>query len=824
MKNPLHLLFSTLLLMLICNASYSQKIINALKIAEPITIDGQLNEAAWENAEATNGFKTWQPSPGLTPDKDAEIKLLYDNEALYIGVFIEEVSRDSIMQQLTQRDELGNTDWFGFFLDTYQSNNNALEFIVGATGVQFDAKLVENQNEDTDWDAVWFSEVNLTDEGWFIEFQIPYSAIRFPKKDVQHWNINFIKYQARTGEKSTWNAIDPTGAFFLTQSGSIEGIKDIKPPVRLSFSPYVSAYFQRNKDQDANPIKSSGYSYNGGMDLKYGINDAFTLDMTLIPDFGQVQSDDNIVNLSPFEVRFNENRPFFTEGIEIFNKGNLFYSRRVGGTPMRMYEVADNLGESEEIINNPSETQLYNATKISGRAKNGLAVGFFNAVAGETHATIHNYETDENRQFMTAPLTNYNVFILDQNLKNNSTLSLTNTSVIRQGADYYDANVTAATFDIKNKKQSYGVYGDYALSQKFYNDQDTDQGYRYNIGVEKLTGNLNYGAYHEAKSKSFDSNDLGFNRSSNNHEYGLWANYSIYEEFWNKFNRANFWFNYTQIHLHDPRVYTSSFINFGFWTQDKNFRQYNMWFNIIPKNDDYFEPRTDGYFVDVPLNYNAGLYLSTDNRKKFRIGGSLFGFNVAEKDRYGYGIRINPRYRFNDKFTVQLSTYIEQYLNSNGWVDFGENDEPIFGKRNRENITNVLSADYTLSDKMGLTFRLRHYWIKVLYNEYYGLDDNGQFINTDYSEDQSFNFDLFNIDLNYRWRFAPGSDLFLVWKNNIAGSYLQSDTTLDDINYLKGVKGLNQLPQENSFSVRVVYYVDYLNIQKKLTRNPRANQ
>ncbi len=817
MKQLLNLVIMVLLTLLTMNSGIGQKNMEALKIDQSISIDGKLDEGVWKSANGSDGFTVWRPNAGDVANKNAEVKILYDDEAIYVGAFIEEIHRDSIMQELTQRDDLGNTDWFGLFLDSYQSGNNALEFIVGATGVQFDAKLVEFQNEDPNWDAVWFSEVHLTDNGWSVEIKLPYSALRFPKADIQTWNINFIKKQARTGEVSTWNTIDPTGKFFLTQSGILTGIKDIKPPFRLSLSPYFSAYIQNHYNEKALEKSSTGFSYNGGLDLKYGINDAFTLDMTLIPDFGQVQSDDKIVNLSPYEVRFDEQRPFFTEGVEIFNKGNLFYSRRVGGRPINMYAVEDNLSSNEEIVKNPSETQLYNATKLSGRSNKGLGVGFFNAVSADTYATIRNTETGEERFERTSPLTNYNVFILDQNLKNNSTLSLINTSVIRQGSNFYDANVTATAFDFKNKKQSFSVNGNVAVSQLYYEDQPTDIGYRYNLYLDKITGNFNFGVNNNVKSKNFNSNDLGFNRNSNINTTGFWANYSLYEEFWKYFSRLNLWFNAEYARIMDPNVFTGVYLNGGFWAQTKKFWEHNVWLNYIPKDDDYFEPRTEGWFVDVPVNYNGGYYIGTDGRKKFKINASFYGYNVEEKDRNGYGFNIIPRYRFSDKFTASFIANFERNNNEKGWVDFGDNDEIIFGTRKRDVFSNVISAEYTMSDKMGITLRVRHYWTKVMYSNFEQLNEQGLLNKIYYDQDQDFNYDQFNIDLNYRWRFAPGSDIFLVWKNNIAGSkYNEENDPLSNTNYLKGLEGLSQLPQDNSLSLRVVYYMDYNSVMKKV--------
>ena len=320
---------------LLFNYGNAQETLKATRTAEKLSIDGILDEAAWEGLPVAGNFTAWQPNPGEPASDATEVRVLYDDNAIYVSAIMNVPSRDSIMTELTQRDDIGNTDWFGLVIDTYGNGNDGLEFIVGATGVQFDAKVIDQQGEDTNWDGVWFSEVNLGDKEWIVEIKIPYSAIRFSSKPIQSWKINFMRSINSIKEKSSWNFIDPNESGFLTQSGTLEGLENIKAPLRLSLSPYFSVYAQNYSDNAAN-ISSTGYSYNGGMDLKYGINDAFTLDMTLIPDFGQVRSDDVVLNLSPFEVRYDENRPFFTEGTELFNQRDLFYSRRVGGSPIGM--------------------------------------------------------------------------------------------------------------------------------------------------------------------------------------------------------------------------------------------------------------------------------------------------------------------------------------------------------------------------------------------------------------------------------------------------------------------------------------------------------
>jgi len=300
--------------------------------------------------------------------------LLYDDEALYIFAELLDNQPDSITRDLSLRDNTGNADLFSFLLDTYRGGQNGLAFTLTAAGVQIDSKISED-GEDTNWDAVWDSAVEINDKGWYAEMRIPYFSLRFPETSEQEWRVQFTRDIRRHRESSYWSRIDPENSNFIVQIGDMTGVSNIKPPLRLSLNPFVVGYVNTIKDPESDPAKSTGTAYGLGLDLKYGINDAFTLDMILIPDFGQVQSDNVVLNLSPFEQQFEERRPFFTEGTELFNKGNLFYTRRVGGTPFNFYDVETE--EGEEIIKNDNVTQLYNAFKVSGRTADGLGIGIY---------------------------------------------------------------------------------------------------------------------------------------------------------------------------------------------------------------------------------------------------------------------------------------------------------------------------------------------------------------------------------------------------------------------------------------------------------------
>lgn len=324
--------------------SIPRKKIDIPRITEAPKIDGVLNDAAWQNAPIATDFVERQPNNGRPiPDSlRTEVKIVYDNLGIYFGATMNDPNPDEILKELTERDGIGNDDFFFILLNGYNDRQQSLQFIVTAAGVQYDAKMT-NENEDSSWNGIWYSAVQITDTGWVAEIFIPYSEVRFPNKNVQEWGLNMEREFRRARTRYSWSPIDNKKGAFSIYDGEIHGIENIQSPTRLSFQPYISTYVN-NYDGNTETI------VNGGMDIKYGINDAFTLDMILIPDFGQSKFDAEVLNLSAFEVQYEENRPFFTEGTELFTKGDLFYSRRVGGYPSR----SPNLSDDEEVAESPA--------------------------------------------------------------------------------------------------------------------------------------------------------------------------------------------------------------------------------------------------------------------------------------------------------------------------------------------------------------------------------------------------------------------------------------------------------------------------------------
>ncbi|MBC7438385.1 MAG: carbohydrate binding family 9 domain-containing protein, partial [Flavobacterium sp.] len=493
-----------------------KKTLQAKYTSENISIDGKVSEEAWKTADNATDFIMYEPDNGkpISKSKKTNVKILYDNNAVYVSAILYDEEPNKIARELTNRDEFGVADVFSVFINGNNDGQQNFRFFVSAAGVQMDCLATES-NEDFNWDAIWDSQVKITDFGWVVEMKIPYAALRFSKESKQTWGLNFRRDIKRGAldQSYTWNFVDTKIGAVITQEGILEGIENIKTPTRLFLIPYTSAYYQKDD-------YSADKTFKAGMDIKYGINDAFTLDAILVPDFGQTKFDNAILNLEPFEQQFDENRSFFTEAADLFSKGNLFYSRRIGGEP----NTEPTVNANEELTEYPSSTDLLNAVKVSGRTQQGLGIGFLNAITEKTFATIENIDTGETRKEIIEPLVNYNVLVMDQRFNQNSSVTLVNTNTVRNG-DFRDANVSALVFDLNTKANTYKLSGDFKYStvkdNDFYtllnNGLENYDGFKTQLNFAKTSGKYRYLLSGKYLSESYDVNDLGIIFINNYH-------------------------------------------------------------------------------------------------------------------------------------------------------------------------------------------------------------------------------------------------------------------------------------------------------------------
>jgi len=784
-----------------CLIGFSQapkKTLHTKFTTERITIDGKFNEEIWKTAEIATDFVMYTPDNGKPQSKETrtEVKIVYDNEAIYVAATMFDPEPSKIPRELTQRDNIGTADLFGVVLNGFNDEQQYFGFYVSSAGVQADDLFTNTNGEDFTWNAIWDSHVEITEFGWIVEMKIPYAALRFSSEKKQTWGLNMYREDKRHRQDFTWNFIDNKIRNEAAQSGLLEGIENIETPTRLFLIPYSSYYLKSNKDGTTSELK-------GGLDIKYGINDAFTLDAILVPDFGQTTFDNVILNLGPFEQQFNENRPFFTEGTELFSKGDLFYSRRIGGSPSTYPE----LSADEEVTKYPASVNLLNALKVSGRTKDGLGIGILNAVTKKTYADIRNTATGEERQELIEPLTNYNVLVLDQRFRKNSSVSFVNTNVTRDG-HFRDANVSAMVFDLNTKKNTYKLSGDFKYSYvNEFQDLEDRKGINTSLNFAETTGKWRYGFGGQYISKYFDNNDLGINFQT--HYHALYGNgsYRIVNPT-KTFNSFGVYLNlYSEFDNRTGRIQNSN-INVNINTTNKKNDYYGGGFNIRPvDNYDFYEPRTNDEqrFVTLPKFVNFWMYISTNYNRKFAVDFNPSIAFVEEKGRMNYGFEIAPRYRFSNKFLLSYSFNFFRQNKNTGWIDTDVNDNIIFARRDRVTYTNTLSGKYSLNNRMNFNLSVRHYWSYALNHDILTLQDDGSLVeNYTYTDNKNSNFNTWNLDLSYSWWFAPGSQLTVLYRNN--SSLFERDFQRSlGTNFSNVINNnLNQI-----FSVSVRYFIDY---------------
>jgi hypothetical protein len=800
------------LLVLYVNPAFAQRKMETMRTLTPPKIDGLISDSDWGSVIPADDFINNSPDYGKPASKRTLVWILYDDEAIYVAAKMFD-NPTEIRKQLTARDkeQRQDVDFFTVCFDTYNDDQNAFQFTVTSRNVQSDARISLTSQRDYSWDAVWESNVKFVEDGWELEMKIPYISLRFSQEEIQHWGINFNRFTRKNNESSFWSPVNPNIAGFVNQFGELDGIRNITPPLRLSFLPYISSGYRSTPNAD---VRNNEWLRNGGMDLKWGVNESFTLDATLVPDFGQVISDNNVLNLSPYEVRFQENRPFFTEGTELFNKAGLFYSRRIGLTPNGYYDVNERAANDTNIsiIRNPGVTQLINAVKFSGRNKNNLGIGIFNAISAPMYATIKDKRTNSTEKLLTAPLTNYNVIVLDQALKGRSSLTFTNTNVTRSGIAR-DANVSALDFAFYDKKNIYALTGTARYSM--INDKNGKNGYNTQLSIKKVSGKFQFEIGQNIESENYNPNDLGFLQAPN--EFTSNANFA-YKQLTPTKNFLTYSYSigitnsylYTPMRWSDMQLSASAFYFFkNFWDLTFVYESKPVW------QHDFFELRTPGRMVRMmPWQY-FGINGSSDSRKRFFAGLDIGYANTpAFKNSTFYRGAFNVRYRFSDRLSLEIATDGSYDKGNVGYAFQREaNGDPIIGWRDVKVFSTVLSGIVNFTPRMFLTMRARHYWSNVAYKNYYNVDEKGYWVDRPFIPGNDNNYNTYNLDMFYTWDFMYGSRFILGWKN-----WMPQDAYIDGgryPGYLKNLQQVFSIPQGREITARLIYFLDHRKIHRR---------
>ena len=803
-------ILSLLLLLLSTSTFFSQekKEIEANRISNPPKIDGVLDDDIWKSISGVSDFKMFEPgNEGLiSQEYQTIIKMAYDDNAIYIAAYMFDPNPDKILRQLSQRDEVFvQADLFYIALNTLNDGINETRFYVTSAGTIGDSKSSQNE-EDFNYNVVFDCKTSIDDKGWYAEYKIPYNALRFPEIEIQDWSVNFYRELKNKNETHSWNFIDNKKGNEKLYNGLIKGIKDINPPVRLTFYPFSQGLVS-NLDSDTET------NITAGLDLKYGISDSFTLDLTLVPDFGQTAFDEVRLNLGPFEQTFDENRAFFTEGVELFDKGEIFFSRRIGGPPSGTIK---DLNTNEDIIESPSNANILNAIKISGRTKKGLGIGFLNSITERTYATIRDTVSGTTRKSIIEPISNYNVFVLDQVFSGNSSISLINTNVLRDGSDFRDANVTAGVFSIADKENRFRTSGR-AIFSNVNEGEGFKTGFQSEFDIFRTEGNLRYRVGHDFANTTLDINDLGVNFRNNYNNFVAGVSYEIFEPS-KLFNKYEISLTARHRRLYKPDVQTGNNLSLDSFFFTANRFAFGLDADLNSERKDYFEPRIDGrYFIYAP-NFRVSTWISTDFRKKFAFdlrGGIR---NFIDDEQYNYKIGFTPRYRVSNHFILIWEAELYTSKNNKGYIDDNGIDV-YFGQRDILNLENSLQASYNFDPYKAIDLRFRNYWGTADYSDdlFFLLNQNGTLTQFDYDISEynpNRNFNIWNIDLSFRWRFAPGSEVSFLYRNQIF-----NEDDLSNINFGDSLDNLFQQTAQHTFSIRVTYFLDYNNLKNIFKHN-----
>ncbi|MEX2464045.1 MAG: DUF5916 domain-containing protein [Balneolaceae bacterium] len=729
------------------NRSYR---INAHRVESGmIRIDGLLDEAVWDHASAISGFTQTSPNPGEAASEKTIAWVLYSDDAIYIGARMYDSAPDSIASTLFRKDGDGYSDWIGVGIDSYNDSRTAFVFSVSPRGVRKDMMIFNDDQFDQSWDAVWEAAASIDEEGWTAEMRIPLSQLRYNGEEPtgeRSWGINFLREIARKGEASFWSPIPPEASGLVSRSGRLDNIMNLPESRRLEFLPYTSGQLDRAPGNSADPFyKQNALGSNIGADVKYGIGSNMTLTATINPDFGQVEVDPAVVNLTAFETFFQERRPFFLEGSEIFSFGfsgniqmggepRLLHTRRVGRAPQ------GRAPGSALFTDTPSQTPIAGAVKLSGKTSGGWSVGLLNALTLKQDAQFtSDGETIES--IPVEPLSNYTVGRVQRDFRGGQTVT-----GIMFNSMYRDINTNALQDRLTDQAYSGGVDFEQSWSNRKYrlngfitgsyisgepvvieSIQRSSARYyqRPDAGHLNLDSDRNYlsGTYTDVMftsetrkwltqfrayqiSPGFEVNDMGFQSAADRRllsgmatrqqqsPVGIFRNYNLWVAAVGAWNTAG--------DLLENLSGTGAFFNFkNFWTLN-----YNILGGFRSSDD---RLTRGGPLAGTPAHVSFNMNVNSDHRKNVSVSPG-FMHRRTELDEYLTNIWLSVRYRPHQAATITIRPNLSRNYNATQYIStvadpqmtetFG--NRYVFADLKQTTVSASIRVDWTFTPDLSL--------------------------------------------------------------------------------------------------------------------------
>ena len=823
--------------------------VDAVPIADmpnAVRINGEISEAAWQAATAMDGFLQREPEEGGQPSQRTEFRVLYDATTLYVKVRAFDAQADKIVSYLTRRDVDSPSDWLHVFIDSYHDRRTAYEFAVNPSGVKIDRYWFDDNNRDDGWDAVWDAKVSRDAAGWTAEFHIPFSQLRFTPNGANTFGFAVARRIGRLNETSTWPLLARSATGYVSSFGELGGLAMTASPKRLEMVPYTVADLTRQRGGGNPLVKASSPSGAMGLDLKYALTPGLTLTTTVNPDFGQVEADPAVVNLSAFETFFSERRPFFVEGSGMFRFDSdcmdgpcqLFYSRRIGRSPQGTGE----LPSGDNIYNQtPTQTTILGAGKLTGRVGK-FSIGAMSAVTQEEFGTV--LDTTHVFQQPIEPLTTYSIGRVRREFANQSSVGFMVTAANRHLTETTtflpkSAFTGGVDWDVRFKSR-YSVTG-YLAGSSVSGSTDAIDGIEENsrhyfqrpdatvlhldqaatslagasgrVGVSKIGGQrVRFNSQVGFKSPGFELNDVGFLRRADERWMANWLQVrSDAPNRWFRNRNLNFnqWatWNYSGDRLFAGENVNGNVTFINNWSAGGGINHQPMGF------DDRLTRGGPGGFTEGYATIWS--WLNSDNRRRVSVnyfrgrGWNGVGSSFADDE-------IEVTYRPMSALTITSGARLNRSVNDSQWVGkvTDSRDHYAFAHIDQTTVALTERVNYTMTPNLSIQLyaepfvsagdysrfkelangRRRDYGVR--YSPYaYDLDANG---------DPDFNVKSFRTTNVLRWEYKPGSTLFVVWQQA-----RENDAVPGGFRFGRDVRDIFGVTPRNVFLVKLSYWLNY---------------
>ncbi|NOT76333.1 MAG: carbohydrate binding family 9 domain-containing protein [Cyclobacteriaceae bacterium] len=800
-------------------------------------IDGLGNDPAWEQVTwGGGGFRQKMPDAGAVASVETYFKVLYDAKNLYILFRCLDPEPSKIVSRMSRRDGFEG-DWVEVNIDSYADKRTAFSFTSSVSGVKGD-EYVSNNGEvwDASWDPIWYLKTSINSEGWMAELRIPLSQLRFPDKPEHVWGFQVQRLLFRKQEMSNWQFIPPTSNGWVHRFPELHGIKGIRPQKQLEIQPYIVAKTETFQKEENNPFATgASSSVDVGLDAKIGITSDITLDLTVNPDFGQVEADPSRVNLTAFELFFQERRPFFIEGSHTLNfpisdmsSDNLFYSRRIGRRPQGEPDIVG----PNVFSTSKSRTTILGAAKLTGKNKKGFSWGILESVTNPEKATLdslgeRSYQTIE-------PLTNYFVARAQQDIHKGNTLigamfTATNRKIVDQRLTWLPDNAYSGGVDFTHNwhERKYYFAGKVFMShisgsaesmitsqrasERFFQRPDnnhaevdstlkslTGSGGQFVIG--KRSGRITFDLGGSWLSPQLELNDVGFLLQTDKINQWSWVQYRIPNP--KGIARSQRYGVYENLGMDFDGRTTSRTYSTDAFVELKNFWFMAGGITLSGQSISNADLR-GGPAIQYPGSSSYWFYLSTDRRKKLQVGVGPSWF-VGDNDYLRTNdLDLEFTYRPSNALNFSVNPSFSHSRNHLQYVATGSvdgEDRYVLGEIEQATFRVSLRMTYMLTPNLSIQYWGQPFGTAGTYSNFKQVTDSraAEYGNrfallapsqinpigdsyhvdqynrgaSDYSFDKpDFNFGQFRSNMVMRWEYIPGSTLFLVWTQEMNGAF-----------------------------------------------------